>query len=128
MIFASYQLLLQRLQSRTGTGLAEDEARSIVRLSLHYIEPRYRFGVLTQDIMDAVVAARDKFYANLPANLRDRIERYDPHRYMAAATLRENVLFGKLSHRVADAPAKIRKIAGEIMREKGLFDSFIASA
>lgn len=123
---ASYQLLLQRLQSRTGTGLAEDEARSIVRLSLHYIEPRYRFGVLTQDIMDAVVAARDKIYANLPANLRDRIERYDPHRYMAAATLRENVLFGKLSHRVADAPAKIRKIAGEIMREKGLFDSFIA--
>lgn len=122
---AQYQQLLQRMQSRGDATMSEEEARSIVRLSLHYIEPRFRFGVLTQDIMDAVVAARDNFYANLPTELQDRVERYDPHRYMAAATLRENVLFGKLSHRVADAPARIRKIAGEIMREKGLFESFI---
>lgn len=123
---ARYQQLLQRLQSRADAEVSEADAHSIVRLSLHYIEPRYRFGVLTREIMDAVVAVRDEFYANLPKQLRDRIERYDPHRYMSAATLRENVLFGKPSHRVADAPAKIRKVAGEIMRENGLFESFIA--
>ncbi len=81
---ARYQQLLQRLQSRAEADVSEAEAHAIVRLSLHYIEPRYRFGVLTREIMDAVVAVRDEFYANLPKQLRDRIERYDPHRYMSA--------------------------------------------
>lgn len=123
---AFYQQILQRRQARAGQADTEEDMRAVVRLSLHYVEPRYRLGVLTQDIMDAVVSARDLFYLNLPAELRSRIERYDPHRYMAAATLRENVLFGKLSNRVADAPAKIRQVAGRLMRENGLFESFIA--
>ncbi len=121
-----YQQILQRQQSRANVAPSEEERRALVRLSLQYIEPRYRFGVLTPSVKDAVVAARDSFYQNLPAHLRDRIERYDPHRYMAAATLRENVLFGKLSYRVADAPAKIRPVAARIMEQQGLFESFIA--
>ncbi|TRL34365.1 ABC transporter transmembrane domain-containing protein [Rhizobium straminoryzae] len=120
-----YQQLLQKRKTRAGQTLTEDERRSIVRLSLHYIEPRYRFGVLTPQIMDQVVAARDLFYENLPADLRDRVERYDPHRYMAAATLRENVLFGKPSHRVPDAVANIRRIAARIMDEMGMRDSLM---
>ncbi|WP_137129152.1 ABC transporter transmembrane domain-containing protein [Rhizobium sp. FY34] len=123
---AFYQQILQRRQARAGQADTEEDRRAVVRLSLHYVEPRYRLGVLTQEIMDAVVSARDLFYLNLPAELRNRIERYDPHRYMAAATLRENVLFGKLSNRVADAPAKIRQVAGRLMHENGLFESFIA--
>jgi putative ABC transport system ATP-binding protein len=121
-----YQQLLLRQQARGNQTPTDDEARAVVRLSLHYIEPRYRFGVLTQEIQDAVVAARDQFYASLPPELHDRIERYDPHRYMAAATLRENVLFGKLSYRVPDAPAKVRPVAARIVREKGLFQNFLA--
>ncbi|MGF9694442.1 ABC transporter ATP-binding protein [Rhizobium sp. 0TCS1.26] len=121
-----YQQLLLRQQARGNQNATDDEARAVVRLSLHYIEPRYRFGVLTEEIQNAVVAARDQFYASLPPELHDRIERYDPHRYMAAATLRENVLFGKLSYRVPDAPAKVRPVAARIVREKGLFQNFLA--
>ncbi|MGE6740337.1 ABC transporter transmembrane domain-containing protein [Allorhizobium pseudoryzae] len=121
-----YQQFLQRLSSRTEKGVSEEERRAIIRLSLHYIEPRYRLGVLTPEVMETIVAARDRFYDNLPSAIRNRVERYDPHRYMAAATLRENVLFGKLSYRVADAPAKIRPVAARIMEQQGLFESFIA--
>ncbi|MDO1582928.1 ABC transporter transmembrane domain-containing protein [Rhizobium oryzicola] len=124
---AGYQQFLQkRKQAKGKAQITEEERRSILRLSLFYIEPRYRFGVLTRDIMDKVVAARDLFYTNLPAHLRDSVERYDPHRYMAAATLRENVLFGKLSHRSPDALTKVRTHAARVMHEKGLYESFIA--
>jgi putative ABC transport system ATP-binding protein len=113
------------MRRRRNYEITESDRRAIVKLSLYYIEPRYRFGVLTKEIMDQIVAARDLFYANLPVELRDRIERYDPHRYMGAATLRENILFGKLSHRSPDAPAKIRKVASRLTREMGLYESFI---
>jgi putative ABC transport system ATP-binding protein len=122
---AFYQQFMQRIRRRRNYEITESDRRAIVKLSLYYIEPRYRFGVLTKDIMDQIVAARDLFYANLPVELRDRIERYDPHRYMGAATLRENILFGKLSHRSPDAPAKIRKVASRVVREMGLYESFI---
>ncbi|RWX77264.1 ABC transporter ATP-binding protein [Neorhizobium lilium] len=120
-----YQQFMQKRRRKPGLAVSENERKAIVKLSLYYIEPRYRFGVLSKDIMDQIVAARDLFYTNLPAALRDRIERYDPHRYMGAATLRENILFGKLTHRSPDAPVKIRKIAARLTREMGLYDSFI---
>jgi putative ABC transport system ATP-binding protein len=123
---AFYQQMLQRREARGAQAESEEDRRAVVRLGLHYIEPRYRLGVLTQEIMDAVVAARDLFYQNLPVELRDSIERYDPHRYMAAATLRDNVLFGRLSNRVADAPAKIRHVAARLLQENGLYESFLA--
>jgi putative ABC transport system ATP-binding protein len=122
---AGYQQFLQKRKARAQQPVTEEEHRSIVRLSLYYIEPRYRFGVLTPEIMNQVVAARDLFYENLPADLRDRVERYDPHRYMAAATLRENVLFGKLSHRAPDAVVHVREVAKRVMEEQGLLESFI---
>jgi putative ABC transport system ATP-binding protein len=122
---AYYQQFIQKRRRKPGIAVTESDRKAIVKLSLYYIEPRYRFGILTQQIMDQIVAARDLFYANLPAELRDRIERYDPHRYMGSATLRENILFGKLTHRSPDAPAKIRKIAARLTREMGLYDSFI---
>jgi putative ABC transport system ATP-binding protein len=122
---AFYQQFLKRKRSRRDLQVSANEQRAIVKLSLYYVEPRYRFGVLTPDIMRQIVAARDIFYANLPAALRDRIERYDPHKYMSAATLRENILFGKLSHRSPDAPAKIRNVAARLLREMGLYESFI---
>jgi putative ABC transport system ATP-binding protein len=122
---AFYTQFMQKRRRKPDLGASETERRAVVKLSLYYIEPRYRFGVLSKDIMDQIVAARDLFYANLPVELRDRIERYDPHRYMSGATLRENILFGKLSHRSPDAPAKIHKIAARLTREMGLYDSFI---
>jgi putative ABC transport system ATP-binding protein len=122
---AFYQQFMQKRRRKPGMEVRESDRKAIVRLSLYYIEPRYRFGVLSEEIMDQIVAARDLFYAKLPMALRDRIERYDPHRYMGAATLRENILFGKLTHRSPDAPAKIRKIAARLTREMGLYDSFI---
>ncbi|SEH23880.1 ABC transporter transmembrane domain-containing protein [Rhizobium sp. NFR12] len=122
---AFYEQLLKRKRSRRDFKPSEDDRRAVVKLSLYYIEPRYRFGVLTAEIMNQIVATRDIFYANLPASLRSRIERYDPHKYMGSATLRENILFGKLSQRNADAPTKIRNVAGKLLREMGLYESFI---
>ncbi|MDE1159452.1 MAG: ABC transporter ATP-binding protein [Neorhizobium sp.] len=116
-----YQHFMKRRRNPSNSAPTDEEQREIVKLSLFYIEPRYRFGVLSSDIMRQIVAARDIFYTNLPANLRDRVERYDPHRYMGAATLRENILFGKLSHRNAEAPAKIRTVAAKLLREMDLY-------
>ncbi|MBB4006888.1 ABC transporter transmembrane domain-containing protein [Allorhizobium taibaishanense] len=121
-----YQQILQRLQSRARPEPTEEEQRAMIRLSFNYVEPRYRLGVLTPDVMDKIVAARDLFHDNLSSDLRRSIERYDPHRYMAAATLRENVIFGKLVHRNPEALGQFRDLAGQLSAQKGLRERFLA--
>lgn len=121
-----YEQLLQRFKDRPpGVRPNSEELRAMIRLSFNYVELRYRFGLLTPDISDKIVKARDLLHADLPAHLAGMVERYDPHSYIALASLRENILFGKLSHRIADAGDQIRAVASSIMEEKNLYASFL---
>ncbi|QRM53874.1 ABC transporter transmembrane domain-containing protein [Sinorhizobium sp. BG8] len=116
-----YQQLLQKLQLGGFETAGNKERRDIIRLSFFYIEPRHRFGVLTPEIMQKIVDTRHIFHEGLPQDLRALIEPYDPERYLAATTLIENILFGKISHRHADASQRIRAVVTKLIRERGMY-------
>ncbi|KGD96859.1 ABC transporter transmembrane domain-containing protein [Rhizobium sp. YS-1r] len=120
-----YQQVLQKLGTRRSHALSAEEERAVVRLTLEYIEPRYRLGVLHDDLREKIVGAREIFFAELPAHLRGLIEHYDPDGYMSYATLQENILFGKIANRNADAPSEIRNIAARVSRERGFYHQLL---
>jgi putative ABC transport system ATP-binding protein len=121
-----YQSLLQRkTEPKPMNFRLADADKAFIRLTLEYIEPRYRLGILTQDLQDKIVGARELFYTELPAHLRDLIERYDPDKYVSVATLRENIVFGKLSNRNADGIAELRDLAGSVSRELGFREQLV---
>ena len=57
---------------------------------------------------DRLLAARRAFAAGLPAPLRGAVEFYDFGRYNSAATLQDNILFGRLVYGQAQADAAHR--------------------
>jgi putative ABC transport system ATP-binding protein len=57
--------------------------------------------------------------------MKDQIERYDPERYTAAASIMDNVLFGRIGHNQADAAEKIRTIVCQILDELELYDDVL---
>ena len=63
--------------------------------------------------------------ANLPANLRDAVEFYDFGKYNSAATLQDNILFGRLVYGQAQAETRIGTLISEVLNELGLRDSVI---
>ncbi|MDI7861653.1 ABC transporter transmembrane domain-containing protein [Rhizobiaceae bacterium n13] len=121
-----YQLLLQKLSKGGFDAASEEERYNIIRLSFAYIEPRHRFGLLDKQLMDKIVEARRKFHDELPEELQGQIERYDPDRYMASATLRDNVLFGRISQKHSDGAERIRKVAIDLFNERGLEQMILA--
>ncbi len=121
----AYETLLQRLKNRPYEAVSESDRAMIVTLSFAYIEPRHRFGLLTEELMSKIVAARNRFYENLPPALQDAIERYDPAKYIAAATVMDNVLFGRVGHNHPDAPERIRSIVYEILDQLGLYNEVL---
>ncbi|TIS68869.1 MAG: ABC transporter ATP-binding protein, partial [Mesorhizobium sp.] len=117
----AYETLLQRLKNRPYEAVSENDRAMIVTLSFAYIEPRHRFGLLSEDLMSKIVAARNRFYETLPSELQNAIERYDPAKYIAAASVMDNVLFGRVGNNHPDAPDRIRSIVYDILDELGLY-------
>ncbi|WP_413711620.1 ABC transporter transmembrane domain-containing protein [Rhizobium sp. Rhizsp82] len=122
----TYQALLQKLQSRKFEDATPEERSSIIRLSFAYIEPRHRFGLLTDELMAKIVSARKQFHERIPSDLAELIERYDPERFTASATLMDNVLFGRIAYQQADASDQIRLIMGELFDQLDLYDDVLS--
>jgi putative ABC transport system ATP-binding protein len=121
-----YDALVKRLQGKPYETVDAADRGKIITLSFAYIEPRHRFGLLTPELMAKIVEARNAIYEGLPLELAGALERYDPARYAAAASLLDNVLFGRIGHQHADAPERIRAIGRGLLDELGLFDDVLA--
>ncbi|QND45165.1 ABC transporter ATP-binding protein (plasmid) [Rhizobium lusitanum] len=122
----TYEALLQKLNGKGFSAASSDERTAIIRLSFSYIEPRHRFGLLTQTLMEKIVGTRAKFYEHIPADLAEGIERYDPERFTASATLMDNVLFGRIAHQQANAPERIHSIMYDVFERLGMQDSVLS--
>ncbi|HEX8044490.1 ABC transporter transmembrane domain-containing protein [Rhizobium sp.] len=122
----TYEALLQKLNGKGFSAASSDERSAIIRLSFSYIEPRHRFGLLTQTLMEKIVTTRAKFYEHIPADLAEVIERYDPERFTASATLMDNVLFGRIAHQQANAPERIHSIMYDVFERLGTQDSVLS--
>ena len=116
----AYEELLQSLKGTTAEDASSKDRINIIRLSFAYIEPRHRFGLLTPELREKIVAARQSFYADMPEDLAEMIERHDPERFSESASLIDNVLFGRIAYSEADASDRIKRIARDIFAEMDL--------
>lgn len=120
-----YQALVQKLDGKPYGQAAREDRVAIISLSFAYVEPRYRFGLLTQELMARIVHAREQLHRNMPENMKAGIERYDPQSYMSAASVMDNVLFGRVSSSQADAADRVKTIVCEILEELELYDDVL---
>jgi putative ABC transport system ATP-binding protein len=81
--------------------------------------------LLTPELMDKIVTARQRFYDGMPEEMKGAIERYDPERYTRAATLMDNVLLGRISHTQPDGPEHIRTMVRDVLEALGLQDEVL---
>lgn len=121
-----YQQLLQKLKRKDFSEIADEDARDIIRLSFAYIEPRHRFGLLSDELMAKIVEVRHQFHDGMPEEMKGAFERYDPDTYTASASIMDNVLFGRVSHRQADGPERVRTMVISLLSEPGLYDQVLS--
>ena len=121
----SVQALLTRLENAPGSRTSEDMVR-MIRIGFDYVEPRFRFGLLTDELMEEIVSFRQTFYEGLPPDLQDGIERYDPTHYLASSSLLDNMLFGRISQKYRDGADRIYTIVTELLEPMGLSETAMA--
>jgi ABC-type iron transport system FetAB ATPase subunit len=121
-----FQAILGRL-SKAGHGelSAEDRAR-LLSLPFKLIVARHRLGLIDAAMQERILTARRVFAEEMPEELRRQIEFFDFGRYNAAATLQDNVLFGKIAYGEADAPTRVPAAITAVLDSLGLRETVIA--
>ena len=121
----------QQLLARTA-GLSADDMRAEDRfrfrsLPFKLIPARHRLGLLTEDIQARALKARDMFAETLPDKLRGAVEFFDPDRYNRAASVQDNILFGKVAYGEANAAGKIGALIGDVLDSLSLRDAVMVA-
>jgi putative ABC transport system ATP-binding protein len=119
------RLLLQRLGGKGIEAVPEADRGRLMTLPFRYIEARHRLGLIDAEMEGRILAARHAFAEGLPADLRGAVEFYDFERYNSAATLQDNILFGRLIYGQAQAGERIGTLISEVLNELGLRDQAI---
>ncbi|NKN37535.1 ABC transporter ATP-binding protein [Agrobacterium sp. a22-2] len=120
---------LARLQMDVdGKGpfeVSEENRRLMFLTAFSYVEGRFRFGLLTDEIRAKIVEARKSFYQNLPADLQPLISRYDGAEFQAGLSLMENIVFGKISRSDANAHERIVSLIQDLAKENDVYGDIL---
>jgi putative ABC transport system ATP-binding protein len=115
-----YQQLVTRLQKGGVDGATAADKRRLTSLTFPYIEARHRLGLIDDALEARLLEARRAFRETLPRGLREAIEFYDPARYNAAASVQDNILFGRLVYGQAQSAQKVGSVLSEVIEALGL--------
>ncbi len=112
-------LVERRTEKRRGAQNARDQER-LIGLALRYNENRHRLGLLDDAMEARILAARADFTRMLPVSLKPSIEFYDENRFCAAASVQDNVLFGRIASDQAGAAEAVQRVIRRVLTERGL--------
>ncbi len=115
-----YAAILARVGKAGPQGLAKADRTRLLSLPFKVVAARHRFDFLDEALQKRVIAARGVFRAELPSEAQGQIAFFDPERYHAAASVQDNILFGKIAYGEAEAPARIPKVLKEVIDALGL--------
>ena len=119
------RLALQRLGGKGVDAVPEADRGRLMALPLRYIEARHRLGLIDSNMEERLLAARRIFAQGLPEDLRGVVEFYDFERYNSAATLQDNILFGRLVYGQAQADQRVGVLITEVLAGLDLRNSVV---
>ena len=109
---------LHRLSRLPDEGrLSEADSVAFLALTLAYVEPRMRFGLLDQGLAMRIVGARAVVQGMMHGEDGCDVESYDPNRINPRSTVLDNLLFGRIDTARMHGEALIQREARAVFRE-----------
>jgi putative ABC transport system ATP-binding protein len=116
-----FDAIVRRHASRGRLGRA-DQIR-LLSLPLAYVEPRHRLGLLDDPLKERLVRARQPVRRMLEEAEDPGVDFYDADQVCPAAPLKDNLLFGRVNYRIANAQTRVTEAISTVITELGLRDA-----
>ncbi len=121
-----YRMLVSRAEKSGAKALPEADRKRLIALPFGYIEARHRLSLVGPEGEERVVRARKLFAERLAEVDPGAVKAYRPDAYNAAASLQDNILFGRLAHGRAQAQETVGAVMTGVLDELGLRDKVTA--
>lgn len=120
-----FQSMLGRA-ARGRDGLTEEDRLQLISLPFKLIPARHRLDLIDDRMMERILEARRAFAEGLPEDLKDKVAFFDVDAYNPAASLQDNILFGKLAYGQAQSAAKVGVLIGDVVGGLDLRETVIS--
>jgi len=115
-----FELILKQIEDVGLLRLQEADVQMLLTLPFKLVAAKHRLGLIDESFESRTIEARRHFAAKLPPELRKSVEFFDPARYNIAASLQDNILFGKVVTGQAEAGTRITRLVRELLEDLGL--------
>ena len=115
-----FKVLVARVDKVGEAGLEPEDRLRLRRLPFNYIEARHRLGLVDEVVEAKVLRARELFSERLSETDPGAVEFYRPDAYNAAASLQDNILFGRLAYGKARGEESVGKAVAEVLDQLDL--------
>ena len=95
----------------------EADRNTLLALPFKLISARHRLGLIDEALEVRILEARRQFAEHLPADMRGAIEFFDPGKFIGAASLQDNILFGKIVTGQAEGGVRIGRLLRQVLDE-----------
>ena len=95
----------------------EADRNTLLALPFKLISARHRLGLIDEALEARILEARRQFAEHLPAEMRGAIEFFDPGKFIGAASLQDNILFGKIVTGQAEGGVRIGRLLRQVLDE-----------
>jgi putative ABC transport system ATP-binding protein len=123
-------LYRQRLGAADGAlpeKLTRERRSLLLGLALNLAPARDRLVDLTEEVAEKLVQARRQFVAQLPADAPGSIEFFEPGRYLASLSVRDNLIFGRIAAQQGRANERVGELITWVA-DQGRFRNEILAA
>ncbi|MBO6561920.1 MAG: ATP-binding cassette domain-containing protein [Nisaea sp.] len=115
-----FQTLLQRADRVGLDGMEAEDKTRFLELPFKLIPARHRLGMISEELQARILEARKVFREELPAERQAALEFFSVDRFNLAASVQDNILFGKIAYGQADAGNQVGKVVAEVVESEGL--------
>ncbi|MCB2103040.1 MAG: ABC transporter ATP-binding protein [Rhodobacterales bacterium] len=115
------QAVVRRAESLGGVRQLESlDRRVLMSLPFKLIPARHRLGLLDDDLKARILEARRRFAEGLPAEFAGAVAFYDQDSYNAAASVQDNILFGRLVYGRQQGHAQVNAVIAQVVDDLDL--------
>ncbi len=120
-----FEPLVARLRKDGAAALKGEGRLRLMSLPFKLIVSRHRLDLIDEAMQQRLLEARRVFRRDLPADLAGAIEFFDAARYNAAASLQDNILFGKVRYGQAGSQERVQQLLGAVIDRLDLHRAII---
>jgi len=110
-----FQAMIRQIETHGTDGLEDADRARLMELPFMLIPERHRLGLATDEEKANILKARQVFAEDLPDHLKQSIEFFDVDSFNAAASVQDNILFGKVALGRANAQKQVTEAINDII-------------